>query len=115
MHTSYYSSKKLNASMHLVAISRTVPKFMDGKVEVYRPLCPPWALISAIKEGKITEAKYEQDYHSGVLSRLDPEQVYRTLGADAVLLCWEAPGRFCHRHIVAKWLNNALNVTITEL
>ncbi len=115
MHTSYYASKKLNSSMNLIAISRSVPKFMKGNITVYRPLCPPWDLISAYKEGRITDARYEHDYHANILSGLDPEMVYQALGEDAVLLCWEAPDKFCHRHIVASWLNDALNIGITEL
>jgi uncharacterized protein (DUF488 family) len=30
------------------------------------------------------------------------------------LLCYEKPGDFCHRHIVAEWLHNNLGVHVEE-
>jgi hypothetical protein len=35
--------------------------------------------------------------------RLDPAIVANELDG-YTLLCWEGPGKFCHRHIVADWL-----------
>lgn len=32
-----------------------------------------------------------------------------------VPVCWEAPGEFCHRRLVAAWLETALGVTVPEL
>ena len=26
-------------------------------------------------------------------------------GRDIVLVCYEGPSKFCHRHLVAEWLN----------
>lgn len=28
-------------------------------------------------------------------------------GKDCALVCYEAPDKFCHRHLVAEWLNSA--------
>jgi hypothetical protein len=30
------------------------------------------------------------------------------------LLCWEAPGKFCHRRLVAAWLEDALGIDVPE-
>jgi uncharacterized protein (DUF488 family) len=48
------------------------------------------------------------------LDKLDPGEVAYELGSEAVLLCWEAPGRFCHRRLVATWLEEALGVDVPE-
>ena len=31
------------------------------------------------------------------------------------MLCWEPPGKFCHRRLVAKWLEEHLGVDVPEL
>ena len=116
MNTSYYFSKLINpATMNLIGISQSIPKYLKGKIRVYKPLCPPWSLVSASKNGEITELQYEEEYTSTILNNLDPEKVYQELGHDAVLLCWERPEKFCHRHIVSKWLSQHLKISITEL
>ncbi len=116
MNTSYYASKKIDPeTMKLVGISQSVPPFMRKKIRVYKPLCPPWSLIKSYKEGKITIDQYKKEYYSTVLNKLNPKEVYEELGDDAVLLCWERPDKFCHRHIVAQWLSEHLNISITEL
>jgi hypothetical protein len=115
-HTSYFASKKLGyANMNIVGISRSVPKFVKMNINVFEPLCPSWGLITVYKEGRITDVQYTRNYHGAILDQLDPEKIYQALGEDAVLLCWEGPGKFCHRHIVAEWLKSALKVNITEL
>lgn len=56
---------------------------------------------------------YVQEYWNQVLSKLDPEQVYRELD-NSVLLCYESNTEFCHRHIVAAWFEILLDVTVPE-
>ena len=77
------------------------------------PLAPSWQLVNLIKTTG-DETLYRQLYQEQVLSRLDPQQVYDDLGPDAVMLCWESPGKFCHRRLVAEWLENALSIQINE-
>ncbi len=94
--------------MNAVAISQGVPKWYKGKV--YKKLAPSWALV------KIEDEKeYVRRYKYEVLDRLDPAQVLKELGEDAVLLCWEKPGEFCHRRIVAEWLEGELGIEVPEL
>jgi uncharacterized protein (DUF488 family) len=49
------------------------------------------------------------------LDKLDPQKVFDDLGEDAILLCWEAPCQFCHRRLVAEWLEKHLGVNVPEL
>jgi uncharacterized protein (DUF488 family) len=54
-------------------------------------------------------------YRAQVLDKLDPMQVIRDLGGDNfILLCWEAPGEFCHRRVVAAWLRKCTGVLVEE-
>ena len=92
-----------------VAISRGLPRGWRGRV--YRPLAPSWALV------KIYDSQqFIRLYRTQVLDRLDAGQVLRDLGGDdVVLLCWEPPGEFCHRQVVAAWLKAQLGVVVEEL
>ncbi len=56
---------------------------------------------------------YIEEFYKQVLSKLDPEQVYRDLD-NAILLCYEPNTQFCHRHIVAAWLELLLDITVPE-
>ena len=42
-------------------------------------------------------------------------EVFEDLGEDAILLCWEAPGKFCRGRLVAAWLEEKLGVQVPEL
>ena len=68
--------------------------------------------------GKISEEEnnqyYVEEYWKQVLSKLDPEQVYRELD-NSILLCYEANTDFCHRHIVAAWFEILLGETVPEV
>lgn len=57
---------------------------------------------------------YVQEYWNQVLSKLDPEQVYRDLDY-STLLCYEPNTEFCHRHIVAAWFEILLGVNVPEI
>lgn len=54
------------------------------------------------------------------LALLDPRDVHAALvklaaeAAEPVLLCWEPPGRNCHRRLVAAWLESELGVAVPE-
>ena len=50
---------------------------------------------------------YTKTFHERVLNKLDPRQVAQELSDDAVLMCYEKSGDFCHRHLVADWLRTA--------
>lgn len=112
MMTSYFANMaKLIEEGHtnLVAISQGVPKWNDGKFKDFKLLAPSWKLVRESNEGK-----YEELYTEEVLSKLDARKIYEQLGEDAVLLCWEKPNEFCHRHLVAKWFEQELGIKVDE-
>jgi len=107
MKTSYFSSKLWHGK-NAVAISQGIPEWYKGRV--YKALAPSWNLV------RIKDAEgYTRRYRNEVLNRLDPKKVYKDLGDDAILLCWEKPGEFCHRRLVAEWLEETLGIKVLEL
>lgn len=79
----------------------------------YPALEPDRQAFYAIKAGTITKEQYEKLYRENVLSKLDPKKIYEMF-KNNVLLCWEEPGEFCHRRIVAAWIEENLGIDVPE-
>lgn len=88
-----------------ISIALSSPRWFKGRK--YLALAPSGDLLDAFKNRRINDAQYTQIYQAQVLDRLDPRQVHADLGDETILLCWEASGKFCHRHLVAAWLKQA--------
>jgi len=105
----FTSSFKLSGhDPRAVASSRSVPKWYTGARCL--PLAPAsWGLVRETREDVFRERFLQQ------LKQLDAAFMASYLGEDAILLCWEKPGEFCHRRIVAEWLERETGVTVPEL
>lgn len=110
MQTSYFSRHKTEHFDNPVSIALLSPP----GVNQYEKLAPSKQLLVAWKIHKISEAEYIRRYAEETLFKLDPAIVYRELGEDAVLLCWEGAGKFCHRRLVAEWFETNLGVSVPE-
>jgi len=71
----------------------------------------PGQLVWDLKKGKITEEEYTDEYQDRLHSLLfDEDEKGRPIKFDfsqlegKTLLCWEDPGHFCHRRILAQFL-----------
>jgi hypothetical protein len=106
LQTSNFSRAGRDPSIKCVSIALYAPRGYP-KVRRYPALAPTRQML------KMGEAEYRAAYQE-ILDRLDPRKVYQELGEDAVLLCWEKPGEFCHRRLVAEWLEKHLGVEIPE-
>lgn len=102
MRTSYFAQLKRIPAELAVSIARWKPKWFHGRE--YLALAPPPQLLDAWKNGYVTEEQYTEVYRKEVLSRLSAADVVADLPEGAYLLCYEKPGDFCHRHLVAEWL-----------
>lgn len=120
MKTSYFQRY---TGKHAVSIAVITPVWYkcdtdSGKPREYKKLAPPGWLLNAFKDKNGShykdEAYYTEMYTKYVLSKLDPQQVYDELGENAVMLCWEKAGDFCHRRLVAKWLKEKLGIEVSE-
>lgn len=96
-----------------ISIARFPPRF-SFKGPRYIDLAPSMSLLKAWKSHTIGEEEYTDRFYQETLSRTTPERVLKDLGSEAVLLCYEKPGEFCHRRIVAKWLEDALGFAVPE-
>ena len=67
-----------------------------------------------IKIAKSGDTETYTNMYDGILAKLDPQRVLRDLN-DAIVLCWEKPGKFCHRHLVAKWLEKETGLIVKEI
>jgi hypothetical protein len=95
-----------------IAISVSSPSWYSGRI--YPELYPPIDLVIDYKRGTISQEEYTYRYNNEVLAKLDPFDVIDIIGNDAILLCWEGPGKFCHRRLVAKWLEDSIGIEIPE-
>ena len=58
--------------------------------------------------GKIPEEQnnryYIEEYYKQVLSKVNIEELLKD-EKDSILLCYEKEGQFCHRHVLAEFIN----------
>lgn len=57
--------------------------------------------------------------YDGILRRLGAQNILNEInsiarGRNVALLCYEKPGDFCHRHLLADFLNKELGLNIRE-
>lgn len=106
MFTSNFARvRHLPAGLTPVSIARTAPRWYVGAKE---SLLAPDAKILRLPRAEFDAAFAEQ------LARLDPREIFERLGDASVLVCYEGPGYWCHRRLVAEWFESALGVVICE-
>jgi uncharacterized protein YeaO (DUF488 family) len=118
MNTSYYFSGRIREpGLNLVAVSNSYPRHLSWLKDArhYKKLCPGWSLVKQYKRHEISWQNYIEIYQEELLDKLDPEKVYSDLREDAVILCWEKPGRSCHRRLIADWFYDRLHIKVNEL
>ena len=110
MRTSNFFIKGLDPNA--VSISRITPPWFKGMR--YEPLAPPIILVRCYMSGAINEAYFSLVYQERVLNTLDPFELIKDVGMNAILLGNAPPGKFCHRRLVAKWLEETLGIKVPE-
>lgn len=112
IYTSYFAKlSKLPANITPIAICGKSPEWYKGIQ--YKKLAPKWSFFSIWKETHDNEY-YIKHFNEEVLNPLNANDVVNELyslagknqDADIVLICYEKPGDFCHRHLVADWLTS---------
>ena len=108
IYTGYFAKlRSLPGNVTPVAICAKPPSWYKGLM--CKKLAPPYdVLMKYVRDGDKDD--YIQEYRKRVLNRLDPDEVVRELHAltdkpNIALICYERPEKFCHRHLVAEWLN----------
>ena len=108
MNTSYFAHYR---GQDGVAITAYKPPFFKG--DWYPALAPSKDLLARYKAGTVDDEGYTTEF-TKYLATLDVEAIWRDLG-DKVLLCYESPEKFCHRHLVAVWIRDSLGKKIDEI
>ena len=121
LFTGYFAQirKYINTGLVCISISGKAPSFYTGLE--YKKLAPKYSFFIKYKNREIGEEEYTSEYYRLVLNNLDPQKVIEDINNLTnfanyiVLLCYEKPGDFCHRHIAAKWLSENTNFKVEEL
>lgn len=123
-YTTYYANiNNVPKKSVIVPISRVVPDFMRERLDVVivkdNFIAPYEDLLDDMKSGRINEKEYKDRYVKQVCDYINgcyrfddlsdwAKAVDNHYGNDyenIVLVCYEGPGKFCHRHIFSKMLN----------
>ena len=114
IYTSYFgNSKKLNASnIKIICVAIGRPKFIQAPQMLN--VCPTRYMVS----GPCSREEYLRLYDQ-ILAKQDARQVVKQIemlsgGQDVALCCYEKPGDFCHRHILAKWITDSTGIEVKE-
>ena len=124
MKTSYYSNPLIREGKYfLVPISNSIPKGLrtDG---MQLDIIPDWKkIVEPYKQGLIDAEEYQKRYFNqldkskGII--LSSLKMFRNIATkynkEIVFLCFEKSGDFCHRHILAKWIEEQTGETVEEL
>ena len=110
IYTSYFAKlKSLPDDIIPISICGKAPDWYNGLQ--YKKLAPKYDFFMKWKENHDNDY-YIKCFNEQVLDKLDPlKTVYELLittngiKKDVCLLCYEKPEDFCHRHLVAEWLN----------
>jgi uncharacterized protein YeaO (DUF488 family) len=108
IYTGYFDIlEKLPKDIIPISICGKAPGWYNGIQ--YKNLAPKLKFFLEWKENKDNNF-YIKNFNEQVLSKLNKEQVLKDLykiseGKDIILICYEKPDEFCHRHLVASWLN----------
>lgn len=107
IYTSYFANlKKIPDEFTTIAICGKSPDWYTGLQ--YKRLAPSYSIWSEYNNSGDSE-RYTLRFNSEILSKLNIHETFQALenmsgGKDIVLLCYESPEKFCHRHLVAEWL-----------
>lgn len=120
MLTGYFAKLKTYTETGFVPVSiaAKAPSWYKGLE--YKKLAPKWEFFNEWKNGshKGDNDYYIQHFKDEVLAPLKPEDAIRELSELAgvephkiILICYEKPGDFCHRHLVADWLKEYRDIS----
>ena len=107
--TSYFAKlKNLPDNAIPVSICGKAPDWYKGCQ--YKKLAPKYSFFSKWKETH-DDDYYIQHFYEEILNTLNANEVIKEIYSliqdkdkDIILICYEKPGDFCHRHLVAEWL-----------
>lgn len=88
-----------------ISIAGYAPNYYKGIQ--FKTLAPKYDWWKEWHDKHLSNDWYKEKYQETVLNKLNPKVIANRLqafGKDVILLCYERPGEFCHRRLVADWL-----------
>ena len=98
--SNFARAEQVKEKERLLNIAQYMPEGIE--MESYPDLMPPADMLQQYKQDH-NEAAFVKAYQEQVLDRLSVAKVAKDLKG-RILTCYENPGDFCHRHLVAEWL-----------
>ncbi len=98
-----------------VGISLNVPDWYEGKRLEY--LAPKSDMVGKLKRGSVNynQRRYTREYLDVLKSRnVNAQRLIDDLPDGTLLLCYESPKDFCHRHLLAEWIERKTGFIISE-
>lgn len=122
MFTGYFAqlNKYKEAGLTPISICGKAPDWYTGLQ--YKKLAPKWDFFNEWKSGshKGDNDYYIENFNEKILNVQNPQTVLAELESlgnissdKIILLCYEKPCDFCHRHLVAKWFSDS-NINCLE-
>ena len=117
--SSYQECKGFN-NVNTISISGDRGKKENYQGACYKGLAPKYFFWKIWHDniGKISDEEkklfYIKSYIDNVLNNLSAKSVANDLDGK-ILLCYENPNEFCHRHIVSAWLERDMNLDVNEV
>lgn len=115
IYTSYFAKAAILRKAGIVPIGVALwpPRFFRGIS--MKQVAPRRYML----DDRLTDEEYIRMYRNDVLRLVDARSFIQDLerasrGMDVALCCFEKPGDFCHRHILAKWLNEQTGIEVSE-
>ncbi|MBQ9253262.1 MAG: DUF488 family protein [Bacteroidales bacterium] len=114
IYTSYFGNvKKLRtAGLVTIGIARWKPRFYEGLCMF--SVAPTPYMLSDNCEHEEYIALYNDILQKRGAKSIVEEIEKLSYGKDVALLCYESPEKFCHRHLLADFLNKELNLGVEE-
>lgn len=111
IYTSNYARQGENPLA--IGTSCAMPKWYKGATNSL--VAPTWDLVKRYKQKQIDRQQYTHEYLELLKQRnFDAQKFVDGLTDGAVLLCYEAPGDFCHRRLLANYINGHTGITVSE-
>lgn len=114
IYTSYFGNmKRLSAAGIMpIGIARWKPRFYNG-VNMFSVAPTRYMLSDACGQEEYIKL-YNEILRSRGAQNILNEIESIAKGRNVALLCYEKPGDFCHRHLLADFLNKELGLNISE-
>lgn len=120
-YTGYFAriEKYKELGLYPVSIARYNPKGMN--IFTWSAVAPSEEILRDYKSGKITEIEYDFRYRLQLQNRNILEDLYFIDSKvpkeceGVVLCCYEKSGAFCHRHILAGYIDEKFSINVKEV